>query len=266
MPVRSDFAPGEFCWIDLSTNDLESALTWYGELFDWAHQKMESPGGAPPYAFLTKGAAAVGGMGELSPEMKANGVPPMWNSYVSTDDCEATEAKVKELGGVVAVPTMDVPGHGKLAFFVDPEGASFAAWQSTGSEGPGMLINEHGGLSWNELMYRDSETTMAFYGALHGWEFKDMPMGEADYKMLRCGDKDAGGMMKMEGAQFEGIPAHWLIYFNVTDCGAVAAKVEATGGKVNVPPTEIPVGSFSVFADPQGAFFAVISLNDTNCE
>ena len=260
MPVRDDFTPGEFCRIDLNALDLQSAVGWYSDLFGWTHTMMETPG-APPYAFFQKGEAVVGGIGQMSDEMKAAGAPPWWNSYVATADCEATEARVKELGGTVTVPTMDVPGHGKLAFFLDPEGASFAVWQKTGG-GPGMLVGDPVSLSWNELMTRDTGQASGFYSGLFGWETTAMPMQGIEYMMIRNQGKDAGGMMPMAGPQFEGIPAHWLVYFAVDDCSKVAEKVQATGGTVNVPPTDIPVGQFSVLSDPQGAVFCVITLKD----
>ena len=194
MPVRSDFKPGEFCWVDLSAHDLEAALAWYGKMFDWTHMKMDTPGGGPPYAFFQKGEAVIGGIGQMTDEMKGQGIPPMWNSYICSADCSATEAKVREIGGTVTVPTMDIPGHGKLAFFLDPEGASFAAWQSTSDAGPGVLVNEPGGLCWNELMTRDTAKASSFYGSLVGWEFDAMPMGNIDYTMIKNGGKDAGGM------------------------------------------------------------------------
>ena len=261
MPVRKAFAPGEFCWIDLNAHDLEAAVSWYGALFGWSHMVMDTPGGGPPYAFFLAGEASVGGIGQMTDEMKAQGIPPMWNSYIATKDCEATEAKVKELGGTVTVPTMEVPGHGKLAFFLDPEGASFAAWQATSEDGPGMRVGDPGSLSWNELMTRDPGKASDFYGKLAGWKFAPMPMGDVDYTMIKNAGKDAGGIMPMNGPQFEGIPAHWLVYFAVEDCDATAAKAQASGGKVNVPPTDIEVGKFSVLSDPQGAVFCVIKLN-----
>lgn len=260
MPVRNDFAPGEFCWVDLSAHDLEAAVAWYGDLLGWSHTVMETPGGGPPYAFFQKGEAVVGGIGQMSDDMKAMGIPPMWNSYISSADCAATEAWVKEIGGTVTVPTMEVPGHGKLAFFMDPEGASFAAWEATGDGSPGILMGEPGGVCWNELMTRDVAQASGFYAKLAGWEFAEMPMGDFNYTMIKSGAKDAGGMMPMEGPQFAGIPAHWLVYLAVADCDGTAAMALETGGKVNVPPTETPVGKFSVLSDPQGAVFAVITL------
>ncbi|GJM44248.1 MAG: putative glyoxalase/bleomycin resistance protein [Gemmatimonadota bacterium] len=260
MPARKDFAPGEFCWIDLMAHDMEAAAAWYNELFGWTHLVMESPGDGPPYAFFFKGEAGIGGLGQMDDAMKSQGVPPMWNSYVCTADCQATEARVQELGGTVTVPTMEVPGFGKLAFFLDPEGASFAAWQTIGDGGHGVLVQEPGGMSWHELMTRDSAKASSFYGKLFGWEFAAMPMAGVDYTMVKNAGKDAAGFMPMSGDQFEGIPAHWLVYFAVEDCDAIAAKAAATGGRIHVPPTEIPVGKFSVLGDPQGGGFAVVQL------
>lgn len=262
MPVRNDFAPGEFCWIDLNAHDLESAAAWYAKVFGWSHMLMETPGGGPPYAFLCQGEDVVGGLGQMDDEMKAQGVPPMWNSYISTDDCAKTEELVKELGGTVTVPTMDVPGHGRLAFFSDPEGACFAAWQATNPESPGMLVADPVSLSWNELMTREKGKARDFYGKVAGWDFSDAPMPDVDYTMLSCDGKDAGGMMVMDGPQFEGMPAHWLVYFAVADCQATADAAAAAGGTVAMPPTKIPVGEFALIADAQGAMFGVITLAD----
>ena len=68
MPARTDFAPGEFCWIDLSAHDLEAAAAWYGDLFGWTLTKVPT-GGGPPYAFFMMGEAAIGGIGQMSDEM-----------------------------------------------------------------------------------------------------------------------------------------------------------------------------------------------------
>ena len=261
MPARKDFLPGEFCWIDLATTDMEAAIAWYSELFGLTCMKMDTPDGGRPYAFLMKGGAGVGGIGQLSEEMQSQGVPPVWNSYIATADCEATEARARELGATVTVPTMTIPGHGKLAFLLDPEGASIAFWQSLSDGGEGFLVDEPGSLGWNELMIRDMDRACDFYTSLVGWTYEDVPMGETRYRKLQVGGKDSGGIMSMDAPQFEGLPSIWLVYFSVEDTQATAAKVVATGGVVHVPPTEIPVGSFACFGDPQGATFAVISVN-----
>ena len=241
--------------LDLASHDFDTAVAWYGELFDWSHQVMPTPGDAPAYVFFMKAEAEVCGVAQMSDELKARGIPPMWNSYISTEDCDATLAKVTELGGTVTFPTMEVPGNGRLAFLLDPEEASVALWQSTNKNSPGLLVNELGGWCWTELMNRETDQATAFYSALVGWEYSDVPMGHVEYKLIKSGGKDAGGMMKMCGPHFEGIPAYWLVYFSVANCEESCAKVQATGGKVLVPTTEISVGLFSVISDPRGAVF-----------
>jgi len=260
MPVRNDFAPGEFCWVDLMAADLEAAGAWYGRVFGWSLQMMDGPGDDHPYGFFMQDGAAVGGIGQLSPEMRQHGVPPMWNAYVATQDCAATEAKVKELGATVTVPTMDVPGHGKLAFFLDPEGASFAVWQATSDEATGLLVKDPVSLSWAELMSRDVDRARRFYGDLFGWTFTVLPMEGVEYVVAKVGEQDAAGLMPMQGPQFEGIPAHWMVYFEAADCGQQTDEVEQAGGGVLVPPTPIPVGTFSVVRDPQGAVFSLVTV------
>lgn len=263
MPIRNDFQPGEFCWVDLNAHNMDSAAAWYGQLFGWTPVMQESPGG-PPYAFFMQGDAPAAGVGQMIDEMKAQGIPPLWNSYVMVADCEASEQRARQLGGSVTVPTMEVPGHGKLCYIMDPENTSIAMWQQLG-QGNGVFTTEHGGLSWNELMCRDVARAREFYGRLFGWEFTDMPMGDINYTMIKSNGKDAGGMMAMEGAQFEGIPSHWMVYFAVDDCEATARKVAETGGKVCVPPTEIPVGRFSVVSDPQGGTFSIVTVTQQSC-
>ncbi len=261
MPVRNDFQPGEFCWVDLAAHDLAAAADWYGALFGWTEVKQDAPN-APPYSFFLKGDVPAAAGGQMSDEMKAQGIPPVWNSYVCVEDCEAMQKRAAELGATITVPTMEIPGHGKLCYFMDPAGASIAMWQSTAA-GPGVFTAEHGGMSWVELMCRDVGAAREFYGRLFGWKFVDMPMEGVAYTMIKVGEKDAGGIMPMDGPQFEGVPNHWLVYFAVDDCAATTAKAGETGGMVRVPPTDIPVGTFSVLADPQGGTFATITITAT---
>jgi uncharacterized protein len=53
-------------------------------------------------------------------------------------------------------------------------------------------------------------------------------------------------------------PPHWLAYFAVADCDAAASRAVSLGAMTYMPPTDIPgTGRFAVFADPQGAMFAI---------
>ena len=58
------------------------------------------------------------------------------------------------------------------------------------------------------------------------------------------------------------IPPHWAVYFAVADCQASADRVKSLGGAVHVEPIEIPAGTFAVCADPQGATFVVMRVEN----
>ncbi|MDY7108102.1 MAG: VOC family protein [Planctomycetota bacterium] len=112
-----------------------------------------------------------------------------------------------------------------------------------------------GTFCWNELMTPDAGAAKRFYGELLGWTSEDMDMGEmGTYTLFRKGDQHVGGMMPMVGDCWEGVPPHWMSYVAVDDVDASTKKAEQLGGKVCVPPTDIPnVGRFSVITDPTGA-------------
>ena len=57
-----------------------------------------------------------------------------------------------------------------------------------------------------------------------------------------------------------GMPPTWGAYVTVDDVEATVAQAEKLGGKICIPPTDIPtVGRFAVIQDPQGAMLSVIT-------
>ena len=119
----------------------------------------------------------------------------------------------------------------------------------------------HGSFCWNELATTDAEAAKKFYSALLGWQFKDGSLGDAKYSEIQVGGESVGGIHQM-GPEFGGAPPHWMAYVAVEDVDAAASRVEELGGKVCVPPTDIPtVGRFSVINDPAGATLSLIKLS-----
>lgn len=123
---------------------------------------------------------------------------------------------------------------------------------------------EPGTFVWNELMTPDADGAKKFYGELLGWSAADVqvqsPEGPFTYTLFKKDDRDCGGMMKMDGPMWQGVPPHWMAYVEVADVDAAAAKVTALGGKVCVPPTDIPdIGRFCVINDPAGATLSLMT-------
>ncbi|MEA2126804.1 MAG: uncharacterized protein QOI80_3586, partial [Solirubrobacteraceae bacterium] len=82
--------------------------------------------------------------------------------------------------------------------------------------------------------------------------------GPEERLVIRNGERLNGGMATIPEAVGDAVPPHWLPYFAVESIEAVVTAVRDGGGEVMAEPIEVPAGKFAVFADPQGAVFAVI--------
>jgi hypothetical protein len=54
------------------------------------------------------------------------------------------------------------------------------------------------------------------------------------------------------------VSPYWSCFVAVEDVDACARRVGELGGKILVPPMDIPVGRFAVVEDPTGAAFYII--------
>ncbi len=118
----------------------------------------------------------------------------------------------------------------------------------------------HGDFSWCELLTTDVPGAKRFYQGVFGWGMEEMPMDGEPYTVVKAGDRQVGGIMRMPAQVPAGTPPHWESYVTVDDVDAVAKKVEENGGRLLVPPTDIPhVGRFCTFQDPQGAVLSAIT-------
>lgn len=120
-------------------------------------------------------------------------------------------------------------------------------------------LNKQGAFSWAELATTDVEGAKRFYTGLLGWTTEQAPVEGMSYTLAKVGEERVAGIMSVKCETGE-VPPHWGIYITVDDVDATARKAEELGGKILMPPTDIPkVGRFSVLADPQGITFSVIT-------
>jgi len=108
---------------------------------------------------------------------------------------------------------------------------------------------------WYELNTSDLDAAIAFYGKVVGWSVHAGTTPGMDYRMIRAGEKQVGGMMvQPEAAQAMGAPPAWLGYVSVADVDAQITAFEAAGGKVLWPANDMPdAGRMALVTDPQGA-------------
>jgi len=258
MPEIVRHEPGTFCWIELGTTDTKAAKTFYGGLFDWTFSDVPM-GPDASYTLTHRGGLDVSGLYAYDAEQRKRGVPPHWLVYVAVASADEAAERAKSLGATIPMAPMNVMDVGRMALIQDPQGAVFAVWEPKSHAGS-RLVNEIGSYGWVELQTTDDAAARDFYSRLFGWEVKVGPVGGAPYTQWKWGDGYVGGCMKLDPA-WGPLPPHWLLYFRVESCNATTADVMGRGGRVVAAPRDIAgIGRIAVFADPQGAVFAVIEL------
>jgi predicted enzyme related to lactoylglutathione lyase len=121
--------PGALCWTELTTTDTKAAEKFYTGLFGWT-PKHSTPGSPMEYTeFSVNGQPSIGMMAKPA-EMPAH-IPSYWMPYFQVANCDASSAKVKELGGSIMVGPQDIPNTGRFAIASDPQRAMFAVFQFT---------------------------------------------------------------------------------------------------------------------------------------
>jgi uncharacterized protein len=272
MPERDGYIPGVPCWVDTSQPDPEAAVDFYAGLFGWEFENAMPPESPGKYFLARLRGLDVAAVGS-TPE----GLPPMalWNSYVCVERADDAATKVRSAGGSAVTEPFDVMDSGRMAVFTDPEGAAFCVWQAKEHNGA-RVVNEPASLAFNGLNTRDVDGAKSFYGSVFGWttlaldgaEMWTLPgYGdhlERDNPDLRKQIAQVGGPTGFEDvvASINPIaddqpdtPPHWSVTFSVEDPDATAAQAAELGGKVIVPPFDVPWSRLTVISDPQGATF-----------
>jgi uncharacterized protein len=114
--------PGAFIWAELSTSDIAKSKTFYSEVFGWGW------GGADEYAEAQVEGRTIAGVMPRRPDMPAE-VPDSWLVYFGSTDVDADAKRAKDLGAIVVVEPTEIPGTGRFAVLIDPQGAAFAIFK-----------------------------------------------------------------------------------------------------------------------------------------
>jgi predicted enzyme related to lactoylglutathione lyase len=108
-----------------------------------------------------------------------------------------------------------------------------------------------------EIPADDVARAREFYSSIFGWQMQDMP--EMDYTIVQTTAVDENQMPTAPGAINGGLMRRSqetptpVITIDVESVAQVLEQVEAAGGKVVRPRTEIPgMGAFAYFTDPEG--------------
>ncbi len=230
------YAEGVPCWVDAQLPDLDAGRRFYGELFGWT---FEDAYGGSVWARLD-------GEPVAALAHKADGrMPTVWTVYFAAPDIEATARRVLAAGGQVVMAPLRVARLGVAALVTDPENAVFGLWQADTHPGFGRR-RAPGAFTWAQMYTRDTERANAFYGDL----FHDALFGPD-------ADPDFGRAPVSDVFPAE-MPPHFVVHFQVADCGAALDTVIRLGGRVRAGPFTASYGTVAVVSDNQGASFALL--------
>lgn len=259
MGTRSDPWPdGTPCWVDLATPDVAAARDFYGAVMGWDFEDSGEEYGN--YQVCRAGGHAAAGIGPVM----APGQPSAWTMYIASSSVDSAAKTVADAGGTVLAGPLDVPGQGRMLVAIDTQGAAFGLWESQGHIGT-EIVNEPGGLVWEEAAVPDPDAAREFYTKAFGYRYE--PVEGADgYTTFhaadsagREGDTTLGGIGGLE-TRPAGTPPHWLCYFAVADADVAARSATEHGGSVPGDVQDSPYGRIATISDPAGATFAVIGL------
>ncbi len=142
---------GRFVWYELITTEPEAAKSFYAGVVGWDTGEVSMP--ATTYTLFSVGDVPVGGLMSLPKDAINSGVKPYWIGYVAVDDLDATNDRIRQLGGVVHVPATNIPNVGRFSIVADPQMAPLALLErlQPGEErhvAPGTLRR----VGWHELL------------------------------------------------------------------------------------------------------------------
>jgi predicted enzyme related to lactoylglutathione lyase len=107
--------------IEFRTKDKNRLKSFYSDLFSWKFQDL-----GDGYTTIDTGAKEAGGGIIQTGENEPAGVL----NYISVDDLDGYEAKVKAKGGHVKMSKIEVPGMGHFSIFTDVDNNTLALWQN----------------------------------------------------------------------------------------------------------------------------------------
>ena len=244
---------GTPCWMDISVPDVEAAKAFYTGLLGWDCRTDPRPEAGGYTMCFVDGVVA----GAITP-MWGEDAKAGWSVYLASDDADLSATAVTENGGHVLAAPMDIFDSGRMAFCVDPVGATFGIWQKHEHRG---FETDYvtGAVAWIELVARDAPAAADFYRAVFGLDavpFAGMP---DSYWLLQQGGETAAGLIELDEAMSGAEGSHWRVYVAVADIDATLEQVVPLGGRVEVPAFPAPgIGRIAFVRDPFNVRLGVI--------
>lgn len=124
---------------------------------------------------------------------------------------------------------------------------------ASGEHHPGKML-------WADLITPDLGAAEKFYGALFGWTFQRIRVGDVNYSVVMQGGRPIGGIVEKTIPSGQHRQPAWLTFLATNDIDAGKRLAVSHGAKVLSDLKSYPMrGRQCVLADPEGAVFALLA-------
>jgi hypothetical protein len=125
---------------------------------------------------------------------------------------------------------------------------------------PASQEHHVGKIIFVELVTPDLAAAKQFYARLFGWTFRDIQASGTEYAEAFLDGRPVAGLFHKDVPAGGHRQPAWLTFFAVGDVDTAKKVALQNGAKVLFEPHNLPDrGREAVFADPQGAVFAVLA-------
>lgn len=241
-------ANGTFCFAELVSPDVTTAMQFYHDLFGWTVEEVAGPS-HPYWLFQIEGDVVAG----LRPLQRRR---QRWIPYIAVSKLDATIAAADGLGGRLFQEPLEVSGVARLATIVDPHERVVGLWEGNGRSGAERQ-RLPGSMWWVELLAHDITAATHFYSTLFGWKPSErrLPHLTHGYTVYSVGSESVGGAIKIE-RNWGGVPERWQVLFAVTDLNRTIEQAESLGGFQDLSVLDIPnVGRCASLLDDRRCLF-----------
>lgn len=238
---------GTFIWSDLSTFHLTKTKKFYSHVFDWNYTCH-----GDDYFIADKNGTHISGLYEMPQQFQEIGMPSFWMSYIQVDNVDKTVVQAKDLGAIIEL--VEDNAVGKIALIRDPLGAGFTVYEGNQLNARAQTRADH--FVWNELYVSDVSQIKVFYETLFGWSIR--PVDNDRYDVF-LDDKEPIATIQQVSDEIRSKYQYWGVFFGVRDVPATQERIVKNGGKLLYEDCYM-----SSLADPDGAFFQIITVETKN--
>ena len=250
-------AQGEFLWCDLATFGIDNMLPTYQALFDWTFRSEEVLPGSI-YFYANNATDVTAGIYEMPEDIRKDGLPSFWMSYVGVDDIIEGIDVVEAEGGRVIMGPVSFGMGASIAMIADPDGAILTLFSGSHLQNRPRKMH-HASHFWNDLFSHDLDRSCNFYTKLFRWKYEASDT-DGIINVRNLAGSPTARIQALGDDTPSGDAPHWAVSFAADDLSVIEARCDMLKlSKTYAPGMD---GTMRLcITDQQGARFYVLPVD-----